>query len=62
MADKKKDSNGVTRKGLVIKGQGFVPYNASESVSTPSGKGGEVTSGDARGMGEALRGGSFKIS
>jgi len=62
MADKKNGSNGVTRKGMVIKDQGFVPYKAPESVSTPSGKGGEVTSGDARGMGEALRGGSFKIS
>jgi len=56
----KKNSNGVTRKGIVIKDQGFVPYNAPESVSSPSGKGGDMVSGTAKGMGEAVRGGSFK--
>ena len=63
MANKKVNgSNGVIRKGMVIKDQGFVPYNPPESVSTPSVDKGEITKGTARGMGEAVRGGSFEIA
>tara|TARA_R110000744_G_scaffold88895_2_gene173080 strand:- start:37 stop:225 length:189 start_codon:yes stop_codon:yes gene_type:complete len=60
MSDMKNNPNGVIRKGMVVKDQGFVPYNAPKSVSSPSGNGGEMVKGTAKGMGEAVRGGSFK--
>tara|TARA_R100001086_G_scaffold6361_1_gene3934 strand:- start:2107 stop:2286 length:180 start_codon:yes stop_codon:yes gene_type:complete len=56
MAEKK---IGVTRKGEVIKDQGFVPYNAPENVSTPSVAKGSIVRGKNKGMGAALRGGKY---
>ena len=45
-------SIGVTRKGIVVKDQGYVPYNVSKA---------SMVSGKNRGMGDAIRGGTFKI-
>jgi|TARA_Y100000310_G_scaffold223738_1_gene225618 hypothetical protein len=56
-----KGSPGVIRKGEVIKGQGFVPYNPPQEEATPNVSKGTVTSGTSRGMGDAERGGKFKI-
>ena len=61
MAEKGNGSVGVIRKGSVIKDQGFVPYNAPKEESTPEVSTGKTTSGKSRGMGEAERGGAFKI-
>jgi hypothetical protein len=61
MAEKGNGSVGVIRKGSVIKDQGFVPYNAPEEEPTPEVSKGTTTSGESRGMGEAERGGTFKI-
>ena len=61
MAEKGNDSVGVIRKGSVIKDQGFVPYNAPEEEPTPEVSKGTTISGKSRGMGEAERGGTFKI-
>jgi hypothetical protein len=38
-----------------------VPYNAPKEESTPDVSKGTTTSGKSRGMGEAERGGTFKI-
>ena len=62
MADKKKDSNGVTRKGMVIKDQGFVPYNPPKTVDTPSVAKGTIVKGKNKGMGAALRGGNYRCA
>jgi hypothetical protein len=64
MAKKKGKSKETIRKGMVVKDQGFVPYNGSEEISSKSGDGGYaggMASGTSRGMGGAIRGGSFKI-
>ena len=53
------DSVGVIRKGIVVKDQGYVPYNAPEVENTPSTEKGTVVSGKNRGMGAALRGGKY---
>ena len=59
--EKKKGSVGVARKGIVVKDQGFVPYNDAKSETTPHVSKATSVSGKHRGMGAALRGGSFKI-
>jgi hypothetical protein len=64
MAKKKGKAKETARKGMEIEGQGFVPYHGSEEISSESGEGGYaggMVSGTSRGMGEAVRGGSFKI-
>tara|TARA_R110000765_G_scaffold90032_1_gene171586 strand:- start:1240 stop:1428 length:189 start_codon:yes stop_codon:yes gene_type:complete len=61
MAEKKNGSVGVIRKGMLIKDQGFVPYGDAMEETTPDVAEASSTSGKNRGMGEALRGGSFKI-
>tara|TARA_R110000744_G_scaffold175788_1_gene294611 strand:+ start:221 stop:409 length:189 start_codon:yes stop_codon:yes gene_type:complete len=61
MAEKKKGSVGVIRKGMLVKDQGFVPYGDSKEEPTPDVAKASSTSGKNRGMGEALRGGTFKI-
>jgi len=61
MSEGKGASVGITRKGIVIKGQGFVPYSDRKEESTPDSSKATSTTGKKRGMGEALRGGSFKI-
>jgi|TARA_Y100000296_G_scaffold58448_1_gene67338 hypothetical protein len=61
MAKNEKGSVGVIRKGEVIKDQGFVPYNPPQEEPTPDVAKGDVTSGTSRGMGDAQRGGKFKI-
>jgi len=58
---KKKSSVGVARKGIVVKDQGFVPYNDAKSETTPNVSKATSVSGENRGMGAALRGGSFKV-
>ena len=52
------DSVGTGRK---VKDQGYVPYNAPEVEKTPSTEKGTVVSGKNRGMGAALRGGTFSV-
>ena len=59
MCEKNK-SNGVARKGMVVKDQGFIPYNPPEEVATPSIEKGDIMKVKSRGMGEAERGGSFE--
>jgi hypothetical protein len=59
--EKKKGSVGVARKGIVVKDQGFVPYSDAKSETTPNVSKATSVSGKNRGMGAALRGGSFKI-
>jgi|TARA_R100001530_G_scaffold69029_4_gene49015 hypothetical protein len=61
MTEKGNGSVGVIRKGSVIKDQGFVPYNAPKDEPAPDTSKGAATSGKSRGMGDAERGGSFKI-
>jgi hypothetical protein len=61
MAEGKGNSVGVTRKGMVIKDQGFVPYSEVKKEDTPDVAKATSISGKNRGMGEALRGGTFKI-
>jgi hypothetical protein len=61
MAEKKSGSVGVIRKGMLVKDQGFVPYGDAKEEATPDVAKASSTSGKNRGMGEALRGGSFKI-
>jgi len=61
MAENKGSSVGVTRKGIVVKDQGFVPYNNAKEEATPDVAKSSSTMCKNRGMGEALRGGSFKI-
>ena len=57
----KKNSFGVARKGIVVKDQGFVPYSDASVEKTPNVAKASMVSGKNRGMGEALRGGTFKI-
>jgi|TARA_R110000787_G_scaffold83598_4_gene179796 hypothetical protein len=59
--NKKGSSVGVIAKGLVIKGQGKVPYNGPEVVDTPQVATGKTTKGTISkgGMGAMLRGGTF---
>ena len=45
-----------------VEGQGKIPYPKEASVSTPSTASGHDVSGKSRGMGAALRGGSFSCS
>jgi|TARA_B110000495_G_C22436987_1_gene274602 hypothetical protein len=54
-------SIGVTRKGIVVKDQGYVPYNDGKVEKTPNVSKASMVSGKNRGMGEAIRGGTFKI-
>jgi anti-sigma regulatory factor (Ser/Thr protein kinase) len=61
MAKNKGNSVGVTRKGIVVKDQGFVPYNDVKEEPTPDVALATSTTGKNRGMGDALRGGTFKI-
>tara|TARA_R110000744_G_scaffold104454_2_gene200024 strand:+ start:285 stop:473 length:189 start_codon:yes stop_codon:yes gene_type:complete len=61
MAEKKSKAVGVIRKGMVVKDQGFVPYGDAKKETTPDVAKASSTSGKNRGMGEALRGGTFKI-
>ena len=57
----KKSSVGVARKGIVVKDQGYVPYNDGKNEKTPSVEKASMVSGNNRGMGDAIRGGTFKI-
>jgi len=61
MASTKKNqpSVGSIAKGEVIKDQGTVPYNGPKNVATPNTLTGIVTKGTNKGMGAALRGGSY---
>jgi len=45
----------------VVKDQGFVPYNDVKEEPTPDVALATSTTGKNRGMGDALRGGTFKI-
>jgi hypothetical protein len=56
----KKSSVGVARKGIVVKDQGYVPYNDGKVEKTPDVAKGSVVVGKNLGMGVALRGGTFK--
>jgi len=57
-----KESSNVTKKGIVVKDQGYVPYNDAKDEKTPNVAKASVVSGKNRGMGKAIRGGTFKIS
>ena len=57
----KKSSVGVARKGIVVKDQGYVPYSDGKVEKTPDVAKASVVAGKNRGMGDALRGGTFKI-
>tara|TARA_R100000935_G_C2702968_1_gene111049 strand:+ start:184 stop:366 length:183 start_codon:yes stop_codon:yes gene_type:complete len=57
----KESSTGVTRKGIVVKDQGYVPYNDAKDEKTPNVDKASMVSGKNRGMGDAIRGGKFKI-
>lgn len=46
----------------MVEGQGKSPYAKETSMSTPSTASGHDVSGKSRGMGAALRGGSFSCS
>ena len=59
--EKQKGSVGVARKGILVKDQGFVPYNDAKTETTPNVAKATSISGKNRGMGAALRDGSFKI-
>tara|TARA_R100000541_G_scaffold26682_1_gene36044 strand:+ start:278 stop:463 length:186 start_codon:yes stop_codon:yes gene_type:complete len=59
--DMAKESSNVTKKGIVVKDQGYVPYNDAKDEKTPSVSKASMVSGKNRGMGEAVRGGTFKI-
>jgi hypothetical protein len=56
---KKSNAVGVITKGMVIKGQGTVPYNAPVEVSTPNVAKAVAEKGKCRGAGAMLRGTSF---
>ncbi len=56
-----KSSKESTKKGIEIKDQGYVPYNDGEEEKTPNVEKATMVSGKNRGMGEAIRGGEFKI-
>ena len=55
-------SNSKVRKGIVVKDQGFVPYNAPKTKPTPDVAKGKTVSGQSRGMGGAERGGKFTLA
>jgi hypothetical protein len=57
--EKKKVSAGAVKKGIVI--QGFVPYNDGSVEKTPNVAKASKVSGKNRGMGDAIRGGTFTI-
>jgi|TARA_R110002020_G_scaffold2227_1_gene10351 hypothetical protein len=57
-----KESSNATKKGIVVEDQGYVPYNDAKDEKTPNVAKASVVSGKNRGMGEAIRGGTFKIS
>ena len=46
----------------VFKDQGSIPYPNPKSIKTPKADKATITKGTARGMGAALRGGSFRIA
>ena len=50
---------GKVRKGIEVKDQGFVPYNAPKEETTPNISKAKKTSGVNKGMGAALRGGKY---
>jgi len=52
-------SVGVVRKGIVVKDQGYVPYNDAQNEKTPSTEKGTRVSGTNTGMGAAIRGGKY---
>jgi|TARA_R110000744_G_scaffold111729_1_gene209924 hypothetical protein len=54
-------AEGRVRKGIEVKNQGFVSYNAPKEEKTPNVSKATKISGKNRGMGEAIRGGKFKI-
>lgn len=56
---KKSNSVGVITKGMIIKGQGTVPYNAPVEVPTPNVAKAVPEKGKCRGAGAMLRGTSF---
>ena len=56
-----KTTSGSVRKGIVVKDQGYVPYSNAKKEKTPDVSKASVVSGKNRGMGEASRGGTFKI-
>ena len=58
-AKKKANSVGVVTKGMVIKGQGTVPYNAPVEGATPDVSKAVSKKGTCRGAGAMLRGTSF---
>ena len=46
----------------VFKDQGSIPYPNPKTIKTPKADKATITKGMARGMGAALRGGSFRIA
>ena len=46
----------------VFKDQGSIPYPNPKTIKTPKANKATITKGTARGMGAALRGGSFRIA
>ena len=46
----------------VFKDQGSIPYPNPQTIKTPKADKATITKGTARGMGAALRGGSFRIA
>jgi|TARA_R110000796_G_scaffold5890_5_gene21618 hypothetical protein len=56
----KKDSKKV-KSGIEIKDQGYVPYNDAKDEKTPNVATASMVAGKNRGMGDAIRGGNFKI-
>ena len=46
----------------VFKDQGSIPYPNPKPIKTPKADKATITKGTARGMGAALRGGSFRIA
>ena len=54
-------AEGKVRKGIEVKDQGFVSYNATKEEITPNVSKATKISGKNRGMGEAVRGGKFTI-
>tara|TARA_R110000796_G_scaffold1179_3_gene4594 strand:+ start:2018 stop:2197 length:180 start_codon:yes stop_codon:yes gene_type:complete len=56
-----KQSSKAIKSGIVVTDQGYVPYNDGKDEKTPSVAKASMVSGKNRGMGEAIRGGKFKI-
>ena len=50
---------GRVRKGIEVKDQGFVPYNAPKEEKTPNVAKAKVVRGTCKGMGDAIRGGKY---